>query len=96
MVFLSEVERKDVVVQTISREPSVMRTLGKKFQQVWELAIGIPVNDRNLIAKIVLIRKIPSEFRISGVSIINYRRIFHTIVWRRLKINMRGHSRLSH
>jgi hypothetical protein len=52
MVFLSEVDRKDIVVQAISRKPPVMSALGEGLQQIWELAIGISIHDRDLIAKI--------------------------------------------
>jgi hypothetical protein len=84
--FLSEEEVEDIVIEVVCREEPIELAHWQLSHLVWQVAIGIPVDDRHLVSLDVTIKLVASMSQPASVSRIHDAWIRHLYVVRRLKI----------
>src|SRR5437868_6530410 len=85
-MFLSEEESEDIVVEILCRKMPIKRTIRQIFHYIRKFAVGVTVDDRDLIPFGARIGPIISKLRPRFVAMINDTGILHLNINRRLEI----------
>jgi hypothetical protein len=88
MVFLSEVDHENVVIETVGSKPSLMRGHRKSSHSIRYRTIRIPVDDHHLIPFGIGIRNVIGEPGNCLIPLIYDCGILHLDVWWRLKVDV--------
>jgi hypothetical protein len=84
--FLSEEHLVDVVIQIIGREKPIERAHRHSSNHFWNIAVGIPVNNRDYIPLNLVVRLVIGKFGFREVPTVDNAWIRHLNIDWRLKI----------